>query len=276
MTSPPEAVPCCRIRAERPAFTLIELLVVIAIIAILAALLLPALSRSKSLALSIKCVNNLKQLQCAWIMYFHDNTDLFAQNIASDSGRLTDNPEDPNAQPGMPNASWVLGDVSASPYWTNNGLLTHGLIYPYVKSLPIYKCPQDTSVRNRTYSMNAWMDGITAWNSDCYNFTKMPQLSAMMPTTSAFVFIDENPDSINDGYWVQDPTKPTTWVDSPAHYHNKGGALSFADGHGERRTWHDANVLAGVFHGAEGFPAAPLNGQDLPWMQVRCTMLLPR
>jgi prepilin-type processing-associated H-X9-DG protein len=87
------------------------------------------------------------------------------------------------------------------------------------------------------------------------------------------VFIDENPNSINDGYWAQNPATPTRWVDSPAHYHNKGGNLSFVDGHAERRKWSDANVLAGVFGGQNGFDANPANGPDLPWVQERCTVL---
>lgn len=250
-------------------FTLIELLVVIAIIAILAAMLLPALSKSKSTAQGIKCLSNLRQLQYGWIMYGDDNNARIPQNIASNSGRLAGNPLAPNAQPGMPNASWVLGDANN----TNDLNLTHGLIYQNVNSTAVYKCPQDlTIMRNRSYAMNCWMNGINAWNGFGINYTRTSQFGRDMPPTKAFVFIDENPNSINDGYWAQNPATPTRWVDSPAHYHNKGGNLSFVDGHAERRKWSDANVLAGMFGGANGFPANPVNGRDLPWVLERCTV----
>src|SRR5207245_1675483 len=117
----------------------------------------------------------------------------------------------PDAQPGQPNASWVLGDVSVSPSWTNDLLITHGLIYPYLNSVNVWKCPTAKNpfapgvTRNRSYSMNGWMNGIGAWNSLCVNFTKVSQIT--LPVTLAQVFIEENPGSINDGYWIQDPTK---------------------------------------------------------------------
>lgn len=263
-------------RARGMAFTLIELLVVIAIIAILAAMLLPTLSRSKATAMGIKCLSNLKQLQYGWIMYCDDNNNKIPQNINSKSGRLAGNPLDANAQPGMPNASWVLGDANTA----NDLFLTRGLIYPYVNSTALYKCPQDFpptgTVRNRSYAMNCWMNGINVWNTLSVFYTKTSQFDAKLPPSMAFVFIDENPNTINDGYWAQNPATPTQWIDSPAHYHNKGGNLSFADGHAETRKWSDLSVLSGASGGEAGFAANPLNGRDLPWVQERCTVLKPR
>ena len=252
---------------------MIELLVVIAIIAILAAMLLPTLSRSKSTANGIKCLSNLRQLQYAWLMYSQDNQERIPQNIANNVVQFTGNPLDPNAQPGQANASWVLGDVSGPPGWTNDLLLTHGLIYPYVNNLGVYKCPQDkTRERNRSYSMNCWMNGIAAWPAPCIDYIKTSQFGAEFPSVMAFVFIDENPGSINDGYWVQNPALPTTWVDSPAHYHNNGGNLSFVDGHAELKKWRDGYILTDKFNGKDGFAADP-SSSDLAWMQARCTVL---
>lgn len=260
----------------RKGFTLIELLVVIAIIAILAALLLPALSKAKQRGQGIVCMSNLKQLQLAWIMYGEDNNARIPQNIASDTGRLTENALDPNAQPGATNACWVLGQADAAPQYTNDLLLSHGLIYPYLNSAKVYKCPADlSSPRNRNYSMNCWMDGINAWNSVCINFIKTSDVSTYMSMSMAFVFLDENPATINDGYWAADPSTPTRWVDSPAHYHNSGCNLSFADGHCESRKWTDNAVLSGQSGGAGGFAADP-GSPDAAWIQARATVLKPR
>jgi prepilin-type N-terminal cleavage/methylation domain-containing protein/prepilin-type processing-associated H-X9-DG protein len=264
----------------RVAFTLIELLVVIAIIAILAAMLLPALSRSKMRAQGVICLSNLRQLQIGWVMYSDDNNSAIPQNIASNSGRLTDNPLTLNAQPGGPNACWVLGDVQISPDWTNDLLIMHGLIYPYLNSVRVFQCPtaknpySPNASRNRSYSMNGWMNGILPWNTESKDFVKVPQIA--LPPTMAMVFIEENPASINDGYWIQDLTQPTKWIDSPAHYHNNSGSMSFADGHAESRKWTDANVLNDTFNGQNGFSANPPTGPDLAWVQARCTVLNAR
>src|SRR5262249_12473391 len=94
--------------------------------------------------------------------------------------------------------------------------------------------------------------------------------------TMAIVFAEENPGSINDGYWIQDPTKPSTWIDSPAHYHNNSGSMSFADGHAESRKWTDGNVLADKFGGAGGFPATTTTNTDLTGVQQRCSVLVLR
>lgn len=256
----------------RKAFTLIELLVVIAIIAILAALLLPALSKAKQRGQGIVCMSNLKQLQLAWIMYCEDNNNRLPQNFDSISMHVTENPLDPNYQPGAPYADWVLGQADTFPQYTNDLLLTHGLIYPYLNAVKVYKCPADlSSPRNRNYSMNCWMDGIDQWNSLCADFVKTSDISAVMSMSMAFVFLDENPATINDGYWADNPADPTHWVDSPAHYHNNGANFSFADGHCESRKWTDSGVLSGKSGGQNGF-AADSSSPDAAWVQARSSV----
>jgi prepilin-type processing-associated H-X9-DG protein len=126
--------------------------------------------------------------------------------------------------------------------------------------------------RNRSISMNCYMNGIDPWPGNGTTYIKTSQFGGPFPAVQAFVFIDENPGSINDGYWAQDLSSSTTWIDSPAHYHNNGGDLSFADGHAEKRKWTDAAVLTDQFNGQHGF-AASSGSLDLPWVQARCTVL---
>jgi prepilin-type N-terminal cleavage/methylation domain-containing protein/prepilin-type processing-associated H-X9-DG protein len=259
-------------RFRQPGFTLIELLVVIAIIAILAAMLLPSLSKAKTKAQGIQCMSALKQLQVAWYLYAGDHNDVLVANggLGDTAIAMTDSH--------INNGNWVHGDMSTYPSSTNFLLIQAGALFPYSKSYGIYKCPADVKKNQfgnftvRSMSMNCWMNPINI-NSfgagQARVFRRQTDIISPIPS-QCWVTIDESPGTINDGFFVCDPFgNPSVFVDIPASYHNGACGISFADGHAEIKKWKDPVILAG---NSPTFSAPRQNPLlDLQWLQQRST-----
>lgn len=266
-------------------FTLVEMLVVIAIIGILASLIFPSLSAAKQRARSVQCLNNLRQIELAWHIYADDNKGVLAINSSGrDAGKTTDT------------ASWVAGylNTGPAPDNANTTLLVgpeyqrFGSIGGYTKSADIYHCPSDMSrdpktglSRVRSISMNSWVNpghnGVVSsrfWNLKFEKYSTITDFVHLSPS-DAFVFLDERPDSINDGWFMVDMQSynPTNLAglkvrDLPAIYHNKASSFSFADGHVESHRWRDARTLNLKF--ASRGQSTP-NNSDVFWLMEHAT-----
>jgi prepilin-type N-terminal cleavage/methylation domain-containing protein/prepilin-type processing-associated H-X9-DG protein len=246
-----------RVEAERrrldsrpSAFTLIELLVVIAIIGILAALLLPALTRSKMTAQNLDCLDNLKQLDLCWHLYAADNDDFLVPNNSVVS--TTDSPLSQGV-------SWCLDQNARMEITPSN--IVNGLLFQYNSQLAIYHCPADQStletpggqplpdLRWRSYNLSESVNGYPDYNPFLYEFIpawkKYTQIRHPVPS-ELFVFIDEDEDSILDAQFGNPPVgswNDSFWWDLPANRHNQGANLSFADGHVEHWKWKVAKIF---------------------------------
>ncbi len=268
-------IPTAR-RSQKPGFTLIELLVVIAIIAILAALLLPALSKTKSQSQQTSCLNNKRQLQVAWQLYVTD----YADNMPLCGATGQDN-----------NFGWVSGWMPDPADATNYNSLqgTNSVLWPYNNSVGIYKCPSDVSLakdggrfypRVRSVSMNGWMNGNANGINEAFpqviTYHKTKDLTRPGPAQT-FVFTDEMPCTLDDDYFEMDVTAANIWAAWPGIWHNGGDCFSFADGHEEYHKWVDPNTLAasmsptGWAYGTWPQGASP---HDVYWTELHMTAMV--
>jgi prepilin-type N-terminal cleavage/methylation domain-containing protein len=304
-TNKPDAVGSCTAPESRPeargGFTLIELLVVIAIIAILAALLLPALVKAKIQAQSIQCMNNGNQMVKAWTMYASDNTDRCCNNYGVAQTAVEVQRRSYNTWC-VDNMDWTTDQQN-----TNVALLQLGQLGPYMaKSVAAYKCPADIflsalqvqarfQARVRSYSMNDFLglfsqcgicggtgesgsgtdytyEAKNQFNSDWPQYLK---LASIPQPSQIYVMLEEHPDSINDGYFDDgdqgSPAAPTSWggSDTPASYHNGACGFAFSDAHSEIHKWQVSGTICPVVAGG-GLPDAtlgtPANYTDRIWV----------
>lgn len=278
-----------QVSPDQTGFTLIELLVVIAIIAILAAMILPALGRARSKAQGVQCMNNGKQIMFAWRLYCDENADRVptAWGYADSDWIPFDN-----------EMSWTgnpITDGQNRYNWDVDTVIKKSRLWPYCgNSTGIWRCPADNVYlckapsgpfqgqmlpRQRSISMLSWFGSIDADSfAGCSGFTKYKKMSQVLNPGPAMtiVFLDERCDSINDGEWCTsmsgwpDQASQRVLIDFPGSYHGGAGGLSFADGHSEIHKWRDPRTTPPIGKLTALNVSSP-NNPDAFWVAERST-----
>ena len=255
------------------AFTLIELLVVIAIIAILAAMLLPALTRAKMQGKRVRCISNQKQLAITWLLYVADNNDWVPQNGLYDP-------------PTTSVKLWVQGAFfnptvgKSEQYILDPG---YAQFANYLKTTKVYTCPTDVLEvtiggvkypKLRSYSLNAYLGWFGTWDTRMSAawviYRKHSNMVSQMPN-GTFLFQDVNPNSICWPFYGM-KMDSDTFFNFPGSSHNKGAVTSFSDGHVETHKWKDARTIAALSNAYHNHNDASPRNVDLAWMRERTTV----
>jgi prepilin-type N-terminal cleavage/methylation domain-containing protein/prepilin-type processing-associated H-X9-DG protein len=267
---------------RRAGFTLVELLVVIAIIAVLASLLIPALTAAKEQGRKAYCISNFRQLHLGWQMYIDDDKrqSLPYNTLSAGVGEVE----------AWPN--WVAGMLQLQTNWSDNTntsklINAFGGIGCYIKNPKVFRCPSARLRARingklypyvRTVAMNSYMSGeapvVDDQDPTSWHYRTVTQIVARPPRETGCIFIDTHEDSIASGFFLVEAPYAPWWDNLPGARHNGGATFSFSDGHVDCHRWRDPRTRLPVT-GANQYGIKQPNNPDIRWLQERATAVKP-